>query len=414
MQEQTIIKQDKEYREYVKAVVENFRTNGKKTVVYFCDCYYPVVDGVIKVLENHAKNICNTYNVVIIAPKHKHRIIRDHNDFLLVGVSSMYFRFVNYDLAFPKLDQRLKPLLDSLKIDVIHSHSPFTLGAYAAKYAKKHGIPFVMTMHSQYKLDFMRYVKSEKVAMMLTKNLVKVFNQSTETWTMHEKAAETLRNYGYTGDIYFMPNATDYERPQNLDELRKIGRESFNVPPDTKVLLFVGRLVKQKNIFMIADSLKGLKERGVKFKAIFVGDGPDEGALRAKIEENGVLPDTIFTGRIDSREELSKIYATSDLFLFPSVYDTSSIVQIEAAGHNVPGVFIKDTVTANTITDNVTGFLCENNLEDFTNTVATALSDDQNLKAIGKQAGEKLYVTWVTLSKRIIDRYEYLIKENQK
>jgi len=324
-----IIKQDKDYRDYVKAAIDTFNTNGKKTIVYFCDCYYPVVDGVIKVLENYAKRICETYNVLIIAPKHKNKIVRDTNNFLLVGVSGIFIKFLNYDCAIPKLDSRLKPLLDSLKIDLIHAHSPFAMGAYGAKYAKKHGIPFVMTMHSQYKMDFMRYVHSEKIATMLTKNIVKVFNQATETWTMHKKVANTLTSYGYTGTFYFMPNATDYPIPTNLDEIRKEGRRQLGVEDDTKVLLFVGRIVKVKNIFLIADTLKRLKEKGIKFKMVFVGNGPDLQSLQTKISEHDLLTDTIFTGRIDDREALSKIYAASDLFLFPSAYDTSSLVQIK-------------------------------------------------------------------------------------
>lgn len=414
MDNQQTIKQDKEYRDYIDAAIQKFNSNGKKTIVYFCDCYYPIVDGVIKVLENYAKRICSTFNVIIIAPKHKNKIYQDSNDFLLVGVSGIFMRFLNYDLAFPKLDARLKHLLDRINIDVIHAHSPFSMGAYGAKYAKKRGIPFVMTMHSQYKMDFMRYVHNERFANMMTKNIVKVFNQTDETWTMHKKVADALRSYGYEGKFYYMPNATDYPRPDDLQSLRKIGRKKLGVSDDTKILLFVGRIVKQKNVFLIADALKRVKDNGVKFKAVFVGNGPDKLSLQAKIDQNGTSKDTIFTGRIDDRNALSEIYAASDIFLFPSLYDTSSLVQIEAAVHETPGIFIKGTATANTITDGVTGFLCENSEEDFANKIIEISQNDELLKTVGKTASERLYVTWDDLTNRICKRYDYLIENKEK
>ncbi len=410
----TAIKQDKEYREYVKTAIEFFNTNGKKTVVYFCDCYYPTVDGVVKVLENYAINVSNEFNVVIIAPKHKRRIVQDDNNFLLIGVSGLFVKMINYNLALPKLDSRLKPFLDRLKIDIIHAHSPFPIGAYGASYAKRHNIPFVMTMHSQYKLDFIRYVNSEKVATLMTKHILKVFNKSVETWTMNKKTAEVLKSYGYDGKIHLIPNATDYPKPENLEELRKIGREKYGIPDSTKVLLFVGRLVKQKNIIFIADVLKKVKDAGITFKAIFVGDGPDEDALKSRIAKNGIADDTILTGRINDRNDLSIAYAVSDLFLFPSLYDMSSIVQIEAAGHKLPGVFIDGTPTANTITHNETGFLAKNDLEEFSKVVIDVLRDDELLKTVSNNAEEKLYVTWEDLTARICKRYNYLIENNPK
>ena len=176
--------QDADYRKYVLDKIKEYNSNGKRTILYLCDTFYPIIDGVIKVLENYAEGMSNFYNVVLAVPKHKGLAARS-DKYLIIGVNSMFFGFVNYDLAFPETDSFAKSALRKLRIDIIHAHSPFNMGKFAAKLAKQKQAPLVMTMHSQYKQDFAKFVKSKVIVNALTKNITKVFNKTTEVWTMH-------------------------------------------------------------------------------------------------------------------------------------------------------------------------------------------------------------------------------------
>ena len=118
MAKKNIILQDEEYKKHIEKTIEEYNNNGRKTIAYFCDTYYPIVDGVIKVLENYAIKLSEIYNVVVIVPKHKNKEIVPHDKFLVIGSSGMYFKFVNYDLAFPEMDSYLKNTLKS--IDISH------------------------------------------------------------------------------------------------------------------------------------------------------------------------------------------------------------------------------------------------------------------------------------------------------
>ena len=149
------------------------------------------------------------------------------------------------------------------------------------------------------------------------------------------------------------------------------------------------------------------------FKMFFIGDGPDKNELADNVKKFGLEDKVVLTGKIMNKEELFKYYARSNLFLFPSVYDTSSIVQIEAACFKTPVVFIKDSVTACGVTHNQNGFLSENNLDDFTNTIIQAISDKENLKRVSENAYKDLYLTWDDVKKQALERYEYLIKQNK-
>lgn len=405
-------KQDKDYKNFINSKINEYNNNGKKTIVYFCDTFYPLIDGVIKVLDNYAINMSKSYNVVVVVPKHKNKVVTKKKEYLVIGVSGMYFKFVNYDLAFPDVDKFLKSTLKNLRIDIIHAHSPFNMGKYASALAKKRKVPFVMTMHSQYKYDFMKYTKNESIVNMLLNNIVKVFSKSDEVWTMHEKVADALRSYGYKGKFFFVPNATDYPVPKNPQQYEEFVNNKYNLPKDLPVFLFVGRLVLQKNLLFILDALKILSDNNIDFRMFFIGDGPDKDELKKRIKENQLTGKVILTGRIDNRNELFSFYQRSNLFLFPSLYDTSSIVQIEAATFKTPGVFIKDTVTAKTITNNHNGYTSENNVEDFAKVIMHALDNKEELKQIGENAFKELYINYDDVAKIISDRYEYLIEKN--
>lgn len=405
--------QDKRYKKYIDEKIEEYNNNGKKTIAYFCDTYYPIIDGVIKVLENYASGMSELYNVVVVVPKHKNKVIVPHKKYLVIGANSIYFKFVNYDLAFPDGDNFVKQTLKKLNIDLIHCHSPFNMGIYAMKLAKKLKIPFVMTMHSQYKQDFTRYTKNETIVKSLTKNIVKVFNKSDEVWTMHSMASNTLAGYGYKGKFFYIPNATEFQPPIKPEEMSNYINEKYNIHDEENVFLFVGRLISQKNIFFIVEALKILSDKGYKFKMFFVGNGPDENALKKKITNYNLEDKVILTGKIDNRYELACFFQRSNLFLFPSVYDTSSIVQIEAATFKTPGVFIDGSVTACTLTDNKNAFLCKENTEDFANTIIKAISNKEHLKDVSENAFKDLFVSWDMVISKASERYEFLIEQNK-
>ncbi len=409
--EKIISKQDKVYKNYILEKINEFNTNGKKTIVYFCDSYYPIIDGVVKVVENYAITMCQKFNIVLVVPKYKGKTVTEKKDYLVIGTKSKFFKILNYSLAFPKLDKFLSKMLKILHIDLVHGHSPFTMGNYASKLARKKKIPFVMTFHSQYKKDFMRYTKSKKITALLLRYIMRVFNKSTEVWTIHNTAKQVIKEYGYKGIVNLVPNATDFYIEQlkySEEQLKQQINEKYTLSPDKVVFLFLGRLVAQKNIFFVVDTLSLLDQKGIDFKMFFVGNGPDENSLIKHIKNKNLQDKIVLTGRIDDKNELASYYARSDLFLFPSVYDTSSLVQIEASALHTPSVLLKDTATAQTITHGVNGYISGHSVEEYAQTIIDALNDKEKLQEISSNAHNDIYVTWKMLGEKIEQRYNSL------
>jgi glycosyltransferase involved in cell wall biosynthesis len=89
------------------------------------------------------------------------------------------------------------------------------------------------------------------------------------------------------------------------------------------VLLYVGRVSKEKDLDLLVEIEAPLRKRVGEFTLAIVGDGP----YRAQLEK--LLPRAIFTGALNGRE-LGLAYASADLFVFPSTTDTYGNVVIEA------------------------------------------------------------------------------------
>jgi glycosyltransferase involved in cell wall biosynthesis len=95
------------------------------------------------------------------------------------------------------------------------------------------------------------------------------------------------------------------------------------------VLLYVGRISKEKDLNLLADVLPLLRARTSPFTLALVGEGP----YRVELEK--LLPDAIFTGILSGRE-LGVAYASADLFVFPSTTDTYGNVVVEAMAAGLP------------------------------------------------------------------------------
>ena len=314
-------------------------------------------------------------------------------------------------MPLPKLDKEFLKEVENAKLDIVHVHSPFMIGKLGVKYAKKHHIPCIGTMHSQILQDFKRAVKINGFAKGLNNMAVNVYNNCTECWAVNEEIASVYHDeYGYKKNPLVIPNATEMV-PVNESKAAKIINERHNIKPSDKVFLFVGRINALKNIFFLIDALKVFKDKNpdIKFKMLFVGNGQDEEKLREHIVKNSMSKEIVLVGRITDRALLASYYSRADLFLFPSLYDSSSLVQIEAASQSTPTIFLEGAVTAGTVTPEVNGILSINSKEDYAKNIERMMRDKSLYKKIAMNAKRDLYKNWDDTVKDMYERYIYLI-----
>ena len=380
----------------------------KITIGLFIDTFFPMIDGVTMVVDNYAKRLSEYANVIVFAPEYPGVKYDDSKfNYKVVRCKSIKLPFVDYSLPIPKLDLSFKKKLKNAKLDIVHIHSPFSLGKIGIDYAKKNKIPIIGTMHSQYKQDFLRAIKFKWLANFLTKIIIKQYNRCDECWAVNNEVANIYFNdYHYKELPKVMNNATDMYLLPKMDRVKSIINQKLNILPDEKVFLFVGRINKLKNIFFIVNSLKILKEKcDFKFKMLFVGTGQDEEGLKKLIKSYNMEDEIIMCGKITDRDLLAYHYARADLFLFPSLYDASSIVQIEAASQKTPTLFIEGAATTATITKDVNGFISENDEEKYADKILEIMHNEELYKEVCENAYKEVYVNWDDKVKEIYEIY---------
>ena len=389
--------------------------SNKLKIGLFIDTFYPMIDGVVTVVDNYAKRLSKYADVTVFAPSTQKKPFDDSVfSYKVVRCKSAKIPFFDYTIPKPKSDKKFMTELKNAKLDIVHIHSPFFLGKVGVAYAKEHNIPVIGTMHSQYRLDFERYVKIKPLANMLLKKILKVYDDCDETWTVNQAMAN-LYYYDYHTKRLpkVMHNATDMLPVENAELCKKKIKEIYGIKDDEKILLFIGRINIIKNLLFLVDSLKVLKEKyGFKFKMLFVGSGNDEKIVSEKIEKDGLKDYCVLCGRREKKEELAEFYASADLFLFPSLYDASSIVQIEAASQGTPALFIEGAATASTVISDVNGYTSENDVGKFAEKIVQIFSDEAHYREVSDNARKDLYISWDDNVERVFKLYKELIDEN--
>lgn len=380
----------------------------------FNDSYEPVMDGVANVTKNYAywleKKGCKTYVITPNVPGYQDSSIPEVIRYFSVPLP--YRK--PYRFGIPHFDYSFKHDVKSIPFDIVHCHSPFSSGQLALKIAKKRGIPAVATFHSKFYDDFKDAVKLDSLAKFLTTIIVDFYNKVDAVWTVNQSTAATLKEYGYKGKIEIVYNGADFTIQEDNQEIIKKANEYLKVDEKELVFLFVGQHIWQKNLKMLMESLRILKIKGIRYKMFFVGEGLAKKDLE-KMAVQYALNDCVnFLGVITDRTQLQLCFLRADLFLFPSLYDTSGIVVREAAAVKTPSLVIANSNASEGIEDNVNGFISGNNEEAFAEKIMEILDDKEKLKIVGERAQKTIYRSWEDIVDEVKLRYIELIKYKSK
>lgn len=126
----------------------------------------------------------------------------------------------------------------------------------------------------------------------------------------------------------------DVERLDAAVKARGHAREALAIDGDTPVIVFAGRICEQKRPQFLADILRSLSDRGVKFQALIIGDGELRQALEDQLRSAGLAHCARTMGAV-SHEIWLQALASSDIFLLPSQYEGISVALLEAMGMGV-------------------------------------------------------------------------------
>ena len=241
--------------------------------------------------------------------------------------------------------KRIQHLLDGFSPDVIHLASPFALGSYANKMAKKLDIPTV----SIYQTDLGGFAKQYGFGIAqssLQKILYKIHSQTDRTLAPSTSACLDLHLAGVP-EVYLWRRGVNTEL-FNPSKRSNSLRDTWKNGDQSKIIVgFVGRLAQEKRV----SDLKALQSNP-NIQLVIVGDGPH----RHKLEQQ--LPGALFLG-FKSGEELAQIYASFDLFIHPGPNETFCQAVQEALASGIPSIVPRTGGPADLVAHGRTGYVID-------------------------------------------------------
>lgn len=391
----------------------NFTKYPKDHNIYgiFNDSFPPILDGVTLTVENYAhwlkqygKSTCvvTPWNPVDIPESY------DVMRFFSLPIQSRK----PYRYGYPKLDPFIWKKLRNTDFKLVHAHCPFSSGRLGVYVKQKKGVPLIGTFHSKYRDDLRHSFKGMPwMVNIIMKRILNFFNACDEVWIPQAQVEDTVREYGYKGPLTVVENGNDFASmvKGDLIDFKKHAKSELCISPDEIALLFVGQHIWEKGLDIVVETLKLLNNR-IKFKMNFIGTGYAFNEIKERISSYGLDEHVKLNGIISDRNLLSRYYAASDLFLFPSFYDNAPLVVREAAAMGTPSILLEGSTASEVVTDGVNGFLTQKNPESFANLVEYIYKNKQALNKVAFGARNTLVRSWEDVVGEVSDRYDSLLK----
>lgn len=222
--------------------------------------------------------------------------------------------------------------------DAVHSQCEFSTFPLARKIARYSGAPLIHTYHTAYE-DYTNYFSPYKS---VGKKLAATFSERIVSHTdaviaPTMKIARLLEGYRVEKQVYVIPSGlalgnfemTDADRATR----RELVRSRHGIGMDEPVLIYVGRLAKEKNIAELLSLLQS--HSSPDWKLLLAGDGPYRGELETSARELGLSGRVIFAGMVPP-ERVADYYAAGDVFVSASNSETQGLTYIEAMAASLP------------------------------------------------------------------------------
>ncbi len=268
----------------------------------FTDCYTPQVNGVVtsvKILEEALRAKGHKVTVITVkVPGYK-----DSSENTLRIPSVPFRKWTEFRVGVPLYNETYRRI-KQLNLDVIHTHTEFTVGMIGKHVSTLMGIPIVHTYHTLYE-DYTHYVLDSRYGERMIKRIIKTssrvyIRRYDRVIAPTVKTERALRQYGVKNIIDIVPTGIDinaFNRKVDslgIENLRRdlgLGKGDF-------IMLALGRVSKEKSIDVLVRQLPKIKKRVPSAKLLIVGDGPYKSALESLVETLGLRETVLFTGQV--------------------------------------------------------------------------------------------------------------------
>jgi len=293
------------------------------------------MDGIVNaIMDYRAELEKRGHSVYIFAPGSQKTIAENRDSHVHYFSSLAFPPYPDYGLAIWPYGSH--KILAELGIDIIHNHGEVTMAFAAIRAAKKLNLPLLSSFHTLLP-EGGHYIAESKIVKDAARTVAwaafrRLYSTSNAV-TAPSMAMKMLMEKNGIRPVEYLPNGIDVNRfrPGGAGKLlkRRLGLQK------NKVILTVGRLVKEKNLALLIRAAPKILAENPDAVFLFVGRGPHEQYYKKLASQSPARARLVFAGFMPG-QELVSYYQCADIFAFPSTFETQGLCALEAMACGKP------------------------------------------------------------------------------
>ena len=333
-------------------------------IAYICQTYPPVVTGVSMCMYYLAEGMSrkgHSVLVIVASPSGKYSLDKKEG-LTVVGIPSLKnLTAVNQRFMLWQGMMMAKEL-DSFSPELIHIHDPLFAGIWGVRYANKHQIPLVLTVHSRPEIISMNFP-----AILSLRKFVEFSVKAYGSWLIEKcEAIVTPSKNMYelvlrkrSLGVHQISNGIDtnlFTPVKNEEHEEQNWRERLGIKDNAPIILQVSRLTKEKRIELVIRASAEVLEK-TNAHLVIVGDGPSKKSLLEFCRNLGIEKRSHFPGFISHKQGLPAVYRLASVFFLASEVESQPLIMLEAAASGLPIVALDGPATRELVVDGINGLL---------------------------------------------------------
>lgn len=366
----------------------------------------PILNGVsvsIQALVDELRT--KGHSVKIFTAAHFRYRDPDPNTYRFPAVTTPWAK--NYPVAVPPFYPMLREFRRHT-FDIVHTHTPFTIGYVGLRWAESHGLPIVSTYHTLYD-RYAHYIPLPRryIRFKIAKHTNFYYNHVDHVLTPSEASRKWLLRHSVTTPITVIPTGIPTPTFQDRSE----ARIALGIPPSERVLLYVGRLAPEKNLSVLFEAVAIAFTQDPALRLWLVGDGPFRAEATHMVRALGIGDRVKFIGFVP-RDEVDTYYSACDLFVFSSITETQGLVIQEAMSYGLPAVVANGGGASAAVSSGENGFVAKNDPIDMSRAILRIVGDDNLYASLSEGAIHSVRgLTTADMAERIVELYRDVIEQ---
>ncbi len=297
------------------------------------------------------------------------------------------------------LTRALRADLARFQPTAVHLSAPDILGSQAGKWARRQGLPLVASLHTRFE-TYLSYYGLDWLRPRVERYLDAFYRRCDRVLAPNAPIADLLREQGLGERVDVWGRGVDRDRfaPAKRDTA---WRQSLGIADNEIVVAFLGRLVMEKGLDVLVDTLTRL--RGLPIRPLIIGEGPARDFLEAN------LPEAILTGHLDG-EALGRAVSSAEILFNPSLTEAFGNATLEGMAAGLAVVCPRAPSTSALIADGQDGILASRaDAEAYAAVIAALVNEPMRRLRLGRAARlSSARYDWNAICASVLDVYREL------